>query len=363
MARRKLPEFPLIPSTPTVTDIIHGNRSGTDYRVRFADILSFLPSLQTAAFDNTDKTVAVDIDAAIQNGTLSADRQVVLPSAFDLANTTGAVLILAGNVNGHSLVVTPAGVETINGASSYTISANYGYVWLRYDFGNGWTIIGQTPPDAQGEVVQEFDGNAGTVNINSDTTTAIMIGDPMVDPLNIYLPDHDFFTGRELIVMCRDLGSQSVFIFPADGSGQLLNGDSLGSVQLVDNYGYARFKVITGGSGYSIGWEVVGVTGEVAGISAARDLIEQFVTDADATVGATTDAVIYSGTLTADRNLTLPITSTFGTRELTIFTEGVGTFKLNIIGTINNFDDWYFDDSTAFAGLTPIGANAWRLSR
>jgi hypothetical protein len=94
-------------------------------------------------FSDAAQAVTVVMLYVAQVGTMSASRAVTLPAAS--AYPTSRELIIAdesGTVDGtNTLVVTRAGSDTINGATTSVINTAYGTVRLRSDGTSKWTIV------------------------------------------------------------------------------------------------------------------------------------------------------------------------------------------------------------------------------
>lgn len=96
-------------------------------------------------FSNAAKAVNAGTGVLAQTGTMSASRAVTLTAAS--AYTAGSQLLIideSGSVTTtNTIVVTRAGADTIDGATTATISAAYGFLLLESDGSSKWTIVGQ----------------------------------------------------------------------------------------------------------------------------------------------------------------------------------------------------------------------------
>ncbi len=83
-------------------------------------------------FSNADAVVATSTRKLAQIGTMSASRTVTLPAASGVAAGTELIVAdLSGTVTStNTIVIARAGSDTVNGATSVTIGAAYG--WRRF---------------------------------------------------------------------------------------------------------------------------------------------------------------------------------------------------------------------------------------
>lgn len=108
----------------------------------FTELYAGKQSIGRSIFSNASYTVlATDVYVA-QVGTLSASRTVTLPAAN--AVPAGYSVVIADEsgtaTSANSIVVQRAGSDTINGGTSTTIAAAYGFRRLVSDGNNKWTF-------------------------------------------------------------------------------------------------------------------------------------------------------------------------------------------------------------------------------
>lgn len=72
---------------------------------------------------------------------VTAPRAITLPLASTMAGQRVSVKDETGNANTHNLTVTRSGSDTIDGATTYVISTNYGFATF-YSNGTNWFRIG-----------------------------------------------------------------------------------------------------------------------------------------------------------------------------------------------------------------------------
>lgn len=97
----------------------------------------------TTTFSNAATVITSSRIISAQIGTMSASRTATLPAANSVpAGTLFAVSDFSGTVTGtNTIVITPAGADTINGGASYTISQAYGRAMLVSDGTSKWTLL------------------------------------------------------------------------------------------------------------------------------------------------------------------------------------------------------------------------------
>lgn len=100
------------------------------------------------AVGNVNYTI-LPTDFIVAYTSLSATRTATLPTAASVAGQTYLVVDEAGTAASHSLVVACNGSETINGASTYSVSTNYGYVAV-YSDGANWHVCANPSTGAGG---------------------------------------------------------------------------------------------------------------------------------------------------------------------------------------------------------------------
>lgn len=110
-------------------------------------LASVVLGLNRTTFSNANYTILTTNCYVAQIGTMSAPRTVTMPSATSAG--AGAVIIVAdesGTVSAtNTIALTRAGSDTINGATTYSISAGYGPTMLIGDGNSKWTAITIAP--------------------------------------------------------------------------------------------------------------------------------------------------------------------------------------------------------------------------
>lgn len=68
---------------------------------------------------------------------------MTLPPAADFPGKLVRVIKTDNTTNGVAIIVTSGSGNTINGAASYSLTAQYAFVYLR-STGNNWIIVGKS---------------------------------------------------------------------------------------------------------------------------------------------------------------------------------------------------------------------------
>ena len=127
-------------------------------------------------FSNADAVVATSTRKLVQIGTMSASRTVTLPAASGVpAGTELVVADLSGSVTTtNTIVVSRAGSDTVNGATSTTIGAAYG--WRRFvsDGSSKWVFDGGVHRTSDTGTVTSTNILDGTI-VNADISASAAI--------------------------------------------------------------------------------------------------------------------------------------------------------------------------------------------
>jgi len=127
-------------------------------------------------FSNADAVVATSTRKLVQIGTMSASRTVTLPAASGVpAGTELVVADLSGSVTTtNTIVVSRAGSDTVNGATSTTIGAAYG--WRRFvsDGSSKWVFDGGVHRTSDTGTVTSTNILDGTI-VNADINASAAI--------------------------------------------------------------------------------------------------------------------------------------------------------------------------------------------
>ena len=127
-------------------------------------------------FSNADAVVATSTRKLVQIGTMSASRTVTLPAASGVpAGTELVVADLSGSVTTtNTIVVARAGSDTVNGATSTTIGAAYG--WRRFvsDGSSKWVFDGGVLRTSDTGTVTSSNILDGTI-VNADISASAAI--------------------------------------------------------------------------------------------------------------------------------------------------------------------------------------------
>lgn len=127
--------------SPTLTGTISAAAANFSGTVALSGILKF----SSATFSNANATISAGTTYLAQIGTMSASRTVTLPAASAYAR--GAIIIIADESGtctvANSLVITRAGSDTINGATTKTVGVVGGYdvCILMSDGTSKWTVL------------------------------------------------------------------------------------------------------------------------------------------------------------------------------------------------------------------------------
>lgn len=129
-------------------------------------------------FSNADTSSSAGATVIEQTGSMSASRAFTLAAANSYeAGQRVQIIDVSGSVTStNSIVVTRAGSDTINGATSASIITAYGALVLESDGTSKWTIIGSDASTINGRAVA-----SGTVQ-TSGNTTAFITGSSTLNP-------------------------------------------------------------------------------------------------------------------------------------------------------------------------------------
>lgn len=130
------------------TDEAAVNQGGTTRKATYAQILAYIQAAAgRSTFSNANYTVLATDRYVAQVGTLSASRTATLPAASSVA--AGYSIVIAdesGTVTSpNTIVIARAGSDTINGATSYTITTPYASIRLTSDGSSKWFYDVQGP--------------------------------------------------------------------------------------------------------------------------------------------------------------------------------------------------------------------------
>lgn len=126
-------------------DLYWTNGSGVAVQVTSgASVITSAASLETVATNefSADVTIAPSDAYVVLNMDMSAARQVTLPLASAVA--AGRIYVIkdaTGQAETNTLTVAKQGSDTIDGATSQTITSNYGSIFVVGDGSSKWRII------------------------------------------------------------------------------------------------------------------------------------------------------------------------------------------------------------------------------
>lgn len=105
----------------------------------FQDLIEtiFRPVVRVVTATPDSPSVTTDEVVLVDTSTIAAAVTINLPVGVANARLTIKDMGLAGT---HSITINPNGAETIEGAASYVISANYGQVTLLFN-GTVWYVV------------------------------------------------------------------------------------------------------------------------------------------------------------------------------------------------------------------------------
>lgn len=282
---------------------------------------------------------ALSTDRTIAYTAITAARTVNLPAAASYPTGTAlTVFDESGSCSAaNTITLSRAGSDTIDGATSISISTAYGYLALQSNGANKWTIVDR----------------------DSSNLPGVGIGTPL-DPnnaLSVYGASALFSGGGNFNVTLNKaaVADTASFIFEDNfsGRGQIgLCGD--------DNF---HFKVSSDGSTWNNAIKIDAATGAVS-FGSARTA----VSDA-AYTALTTDRSIAYVTLSAARVVTLPAAASYPTgTPLVVFDESGSCSATNTItllcagtDTLDGATSAVISSPYGYLALQSNGANKWTI--
>ena len=218
-------------------------------------------------FSNADAVVATSTRKLVQIGTMSASRTVTLPAASGVpAGTELVVADLSGSVTTtNTIVVSRAGSDTVNGATSTTIGAAYG--WRRFvsDGSSKWVFDGGVHRTSDTGTVTStniLDGTIATADLADGAITPIKTSGGYVAKTALYTATNDdriidCTTGTYTITL-PTAASQTGrrFVIRNSGTGTITIGrtgaETIAGATSQTLAGYGHLEVISNGTNWLV---------------------------------------------------------------------------------------------------------------
>lgn len=175
--------------------------------------------LQRLTFNNAAYVISATKDAVVaQIGTMSASRAVTLPAANSVpAGTELMIMDASGTVTStNTIVITRAGSDTINGATTDSISTAYGWRRLVSDGSSKWNLdaglVRQSQIDTDATLIANSDSK-----VTSQKAVKTLHGNRWATQISLYKQPITGATVRSAIAMVANRAYFHMFQVPKPG--------------------------------------------------------------------------------------------------------------------------------------------------
>lgn len=180
---------------------------------------SLYRTVQRVTFSNAAYVITATTDAVVsQIGTMSAPRTVTLPAANSVpAGTEIIVMDSSGTVTStNTIVITRAGSDTINGATTDTISTAYGWRRLVSDGSSQWNIDAGIVRQSQIDTDATLLANSDT-RVPSQKAMKTTLGNRWATQISLYKQPITGATARSAVAMVAGRAYFHMFQVPKPG--------------------------------------------------------------------------------------------------------------------------------------------------